>query len=45
MGKCKRCGLKTVLSEPDIERMVAEVRSMRGIKTVKDVVYKSRIAA
>ena len=45
MGKCKRCGLKTVLSEQDIERMVNEVRSMRGIKTVQDDVYQSRLNA
>lgn len=45
MGKCKRCGLKTVLSEQDIDRMVNEVRSMRGVKTAADDVYRNRLEA
>ncbi|MGM9936706.1 MAG: DUF6171 family protein [Candidatus Ornithomonoglobus sp.] len=42
--KCKRCGLKTVLSEEDIARMVNEVRSMKGIRLAEDDEYKRRIS-
>lgn len=45
MGKCKRCGLKTVLTEDDINKMTAEVRSMRGVKTVADEIYNARLEA
>ncbi|MGN0182584.1 MAG: DUF6171 family protein [Candidatus Ornithomonoglobus sp.] len=42
--KCKRCGLKTVLSQEDIARMVNEVRSMKGMRFVEDEEYKRRIS-
>ncbi len=42
--KCKRCGLKTVLSEEDIARMVNEIRSMKGIRLADDDEYKRRIS-
>ncbi|MBQ3426712.1 MAG: hypothetical protein IJH37_06140 [Clostridia bacterium] len=41
--KCKRCGLKTVLSEEDIEKMKAEVRAMRGVRLVPDDEYVRRL--
>lgn len=44
MGKCKRCGIKTVLSEADIERMVGEVRAMRRIRLVDEDTYEKRLA-
>ena len=42
MEKCKRCGLKTVLSDADIEKMVDEVKAMRGIRLVNDEAYAER---
>ncbi|MCD8180716.1 MAG: DUF6171 family protein [Firmicutes bacterium] len=44
MGKCKRCGLKTALSESDIQKMVDEVTSMRGIRLVSNEVYSARFS-
>lgn len=44
MTKCKRCGLKTVLSEQDIQKMVDDVTSMKGIRLVDDETYKKRFA-
>lgn len=43
MAKCKRCGLKAVLSEADIEKMVNEVRSMRGIRLAAEEEYMKRL--
>lgn len=43
MAKCKRCGLKTVLAESDIEKMVDDVRHMKGIRLVDDDEYKKRL--
>ncbi len=43
MAKCKRCALKTALSEADIEKMVGEVRSMRGIRLADDEKYAERL--
>lgn len=43
MEKCKRCGLKTVLSENDIQKMVDEVTSMKGIRLADDDKYKARL--
>lgn len=43
MAKCKRCAVKTALSEADIERMVSEVRSMRGIRLVDEEKYAKRL--
>ncbi len=34
MERCKRCGLKTTLSEEDIQKMVDEVKSMKGIRLI-----------
>ena len=42
MTKCKRCGIKTVLSEEDIENMVNEVKAMRSVRLVDDKVYADR---
>lgn len=42
MAKCKRCGLKTALSETDIQKMVDSVTSMKGIRLVGDDTYKER---
>ena len=41
--KCKRCGFKTVLGDEDIEKMVADVRAMRGVKLVPDEEYERRL--
>lgn len=43
-SKCKRCGLKTVLSEADIEKMISEVREMRGIKLADEGEYQRRLS-
>lgn len=43
MAKCKRCGLKTVLSGEDIEKMVGEIKSMKGVKLAEESVYKARL--
>ena len=43
MAECKRCGLKTVLSEDDIAKMVSEVRNMRGVKLVDNAEYSRRL--
>ena len=42
MAKCKRCGLKTVLSEDDIQKMVEQVTSMKSVRRVSSDVYKNR---
>ena len=42
MEKCKRCGLKTVLSENDIQKMVDEVTSLRGIRLADAETYSRR---
>lgn len=43
MEKCKRCGLKTVLSENDIQKMVDEVMSMKGIRLAGIDTYEARL--
>lgn len=43
MAVCKRCGLKTVLTEEDVNKAVEQVRSMKGIKLVGDDEYKRRL--
>lgn len=45
MAKCKRCGIKTALSEEDINKMVDEVMHMKGIRLVDEDIYNERIAA
>ena len=42
MAKCKRCDIKTVLSEADIEKMVNEVKAMRSVRLVSSEVYAER---
>lgn len=42
MDKCKRCGLKTVLSENDIQKMIDEITNMKGIRLADKEVYTSR---
>lgn len=44
MAKCKRCGIKTVLSDTDIKKMVEDVRNMRGVRLAEDGIYKERLA-
>lgn len=44
MARCKRCGLKTVLNEEEINKMVDEVKSLRGIKLADEDVYQARTA-
>ncbi len=41
--KCKRCGLKTVLTQDDIEKMVNEVMSMKGVRLAREDEYMKRI--
>lgn len=43
MDRCKRCGLKTVLNKEDIEKMLGEIKSMKGVKLAEDSVYKARL--
>lgn len=43
MAICKRCGLKTILSEEDIQKMVSDVRKMRGTRLVNDDEYNRRL--
>ena len=45
MRKCKRCGLKTVLNEDEINKMVEQVTAMKGVRLVDEAVYESRIFA
>lgn len=42
--KCKRCGLKTVLPQEEIDKMVSQVTNMRGVKLVEEKVYNERFA-
>ena len=42
MAKCKRCGLKTVLSEDDIQKIVEQVTSMKSVRLVSSDVYENR---
>ena len=44
MEKCKRCAAKTVLSEEDIQKMIDEVRAMRGVRLMGDEAYEKRLA-
>ena len=44
MAKCKRCGLKTVLEESDIQKMVDEVTSMRSVRLVTQDNYNERFS-
>ena len=41
---CKRCAAKPKLSEADIEKMVAQVTSMKGIRLVDNSEYERRFA-
>lgn len=42
MVKCKRCGMKTVLSNEDIQKMVDEVTKMKGIRLACEHIYNLR---
>ena len=44
MEKCKRCATKTALSDADIQKMIDEVRAMRGVRMAGEDVYKKRLA-
>ena len=41
--KCKRCAVKTALSESDIQRMIDEVSAMRGVRLIDEDAYKKRL--
>lgn len=43
--KCKRCGIKTVLSDEDIQKMADEVTSMKGLRLADEKTYTARIQA
>lgn len=43
MEKCKRCAAKTSLGAEDIEKMVEEVTSMRGVRLAEETLYKKRL--
>lgn len=43
MAKCKRCGLKTVLNEDEISKMVGEVRAMKGVRLADENTYQLRL--
>ncbi len=42
--KCKRCGMKTVLSEQEIQKAVSDVISMKGVRLADDSEYERRFA-
>ena len=42
MRNCKRCSLKTVLSEEDIQKAVERVKAMKGVKLVDEESYLKR---
>lgn len=44
MAKCKRCEAKTALSPDDIQKMVNEVTSMKGIRLTDTDEYERRFA-
>ena len=44
MAKCKRCDIKTALSDEDIQKMIDEVRAMRGVQLVGEDAYEKRFA-
>lgn len=44
MEKCKRCNIKTVLTEADIQKMIDEVTAMRGVRLADNSVYLARFA-
>lgn len=43
MAKCKRCQSKPTLTPGEIEKMVREIRSMKGIKLVDEDKYRKRL--
>lgn len=43
-GKCKRCAAKTALTAEQINKMVAQVTSMRGIRLADRAEYERRMA-
>jgi len=40
--KCKRCGLKTKVPEEEIEKMVNQVKNMKGVRLVSEEVFEER---
>lgn len=42
MAKCKRCGLTTMLSDEDIQKMIDEVTNMKGIRLISEEIYAER---
>lgn len=42
MARCKRCDLKTTVSQEEIDKMVDEVKAMKGIRLVSEDKYKER---
>lgn len=43
MNRCKRCGVKSVLSEDEIQHMIDEVSRMRGVRRADNDVYLARL--
>lgn len=43
MARCKRCGIKILLSDDEINQMVDDVRKMKGVHTAEENVYKHRL--
>ena len=41
---CKRCGAKPSLTEAEIEKMVQQVTSMKGVRIADAAVYEKRMA-
>ncbi len=44
MRKCKRCGLKTVLNEEEINKAVEQVTRMKGVRLASEEEFKNRFA-
>ncbi|MDD6483491.1 MAG: DUF6171 family protein [Clostridiales bacterium] len=42
--KCRRCGLKTVLSDEDIQKAVDRVRRMKGVRLAEEKVFEERFS-
>ncbi len=42
--KCKRCGLKTFISQEDIDKMVEDIKKMKGVRLADDELFNKRFA-
>lgn len=45
MKPCRRCAAKTALTNEDIQRMVLQVTSMKGVRLIDNNIYEKRISA